>query len=81
MRITKCKVMKSMRVVNMPRSRSGVQTLGRGKYSHTVKMYYLYMIFIVNNLPPPIFPYTLSKRMAMKPYTLIVKFMTSESGV
>lgn len=69
--------MKSMRVVNMPRSRSGVQTLGRGKYSHTVKMYYMYMVFIINNL----FPYTLSKRMAMKPYTLIVKFMTSESGV
>lgn len=46
MRITKCKVMKSMRVVNiMPRPRSQVQTLGRGKYGHTVKMYYMYMIF------------------------------------
>lgn len=56
MRITKCKVMKSMRVVNMPRSRSGVQTLGRGKCSHTVKMYYMYMVFIINNLSPP--PYS-----------------------
>lgn len=65
--------MKSMRVVNiMPRPRSQVQTLGRGKYGHTVKMYYMYMymIFIVKNLFSPLFPYTLNKHMAMKPYTL-----------
>lgn len=67
--------MESIRVVNiMPRPRSQVQTLGRGKYGHTVKMYYMYMymIFIVKNLFSPLFPYTytLSKHMAMKPYTL-----------